>query len=163
MRIMNVPINVSEMKISKNTDDILIANNVGSGVGILIHDPGAKIGGACHSMLPNANVFPDMARKNPHIFADTSIPLLIQNLLEQGATKERLVVNMTGGAEFIKETNSPFSVGRKNVMQALQSLREHGLALSHQAVGGHDIRNAHLSVGTGRVWVDVNKQRIELC
>ena len=75
----------------------LISYGLGSCIGISLYDPQAKVGGLLHIMLPDST----QARPtdNPAKFADTGLPLMLQKVLELGASRSRLVAKMAGGAQ----------------------------------------------------------------
>jgi len=153
---MKISVGLSEMKISQKPEDTLVARDVGTGMSLAIHDPVTHIGGVYHIMLPSANVYPEVAKKKPLMFADTGIPLFIQAMCEQGADKKRLVVNVAGGADLLPKGKAIFSIGKQNFIKTAEILKRNKLFIQHYIVGGSKIRSMFLNVGSGRTWVDTN-------
>jgi chemotaxis protein CheD len=62
-----------------------------------VYDPVARIGGMAHLVLPDntSNPSPLSAGK----FVNSGIPLIIEEMLSQGALKSRMVSKMAGGAK----------------------------------------------------------------
>lgn len=151
---MNIPVLLSEMKISQNATDTLIARNVGTGLGLAIHDPVSKVGGLYHIMLPSSEVYPGMAHKKPLMFADTGIPAFMKSLIEKGISKPHLRVSIAGGADLIPSGKTLFSVGRENIQKASEVLKKHGVFIQEHTVGGNQSRAFFMNIGSGKSWVN---------
>ena len=69
---MMTAVNFSEMKISRNPAETLVAFSIGTGMGLAVFDPGCGVGGILNFMLPDSTLASgvDLA-KVPLMFADT--------------------------------------------------------------------------------------------
>ena len=76
---------------------------LGSCIGIAIRDPITKIGGLAHIMLPDSTQIKN--NTNLYKFADTGIDELIRLLILKGASKQRLVAKIAGGAQMFAFQN----------------------------------------------------------
>ena len=68
---MQVVVDMSDMKLSKNAEDILVTYSLGSCIGITLYDPVVMVGGILHFMLPDSSIDIEKSRNNPFIYADT--------------------------------------------------------------------------------------------
>lgn len=151
---MKISVQLAEMRVSKNPVDVIMAHDLGSGMGLAALDPAVRVGGIFHAMLPDSGVFPDMARKKPLMFVDTGLPLFLQEILGQGAAKERLIIKMAGGSDFLDSHRTTFAVGRQNILKSEEILRNNGLAISDRETGGKQTRTLYLDIGNGKIWIE---------
>jgi len=87
-------VGISDIKISKSTNDVIITYALGSCIGIAVYDPIAKVGGLLHYMLPDSSLDERKAKENPAMFADTGIPSLFKACYALGAEKKRMIVKV---------------------------------------------------------------------
>jgi len=153
----NLIIYVSDAKISSDVGDILVTYSLGSCIAVTLYDPVRKIGGMIHYQLPASSMDPQRAVRDPFMFADTGIKLLLDSLVNQGAEKRRLAVKIAGGAAM---DNGPkgFDIGNRNILAARKILWQYGLMLKGQDVGGNYPRNMYLSIDDGTVIIKSNSQ-----
>ena len=95
-----IKVGMAEYKVGRNPD-ILITYGLGSCVGIAIYDPIAKIGGLAHIMLPDSA----QARSTDNLakFADTALPVMVEEIIKLGAYKLNIWAKCAGGAQMFKE------------------------------------------------------------
>ena len=74
---------------------------LGSCVGICLFDPGTKVGGLSHIMLPTSKKIPTNLKK----YADTAIPLMLDEMMRIGAERENIIAKITGGATMFKHSD----------------------------------------------------------
>lgn len=148
---MRHTIGISEMKVSRDPEDILVTHALGSCIGVAIHDPVANVGGILHYMLPLSSLDPSKAAANPYMFGDTGIPSFFQEAYRLGASKERLRVILAGGARVI-ETDNRFDIGSRNVVIARKLFWKNAVLIGAEHVEGTIPRTLYLEVGSGRCW-----------
>jgi chemotaxis protein CheD len=153
-RVMYINVKVSDMILSTSAPNLLVANNLGSDLGISIFDPVTKIGAMFHAMLPESRIHPDMAQKNPFIFVDTGLPRMLEAAFAQGAFKGHLIALVAGGANLMEKGPQMFAVGMSNVNKTFEILLKHKIPVHRQAVGGKHTRSLYLNLGTGDSWID---------
>lgn len=114
----------------------LISYGLGSCIGVSLYDPIRKIGGLLHIMLPDSTQA--RASDNPAKFADTGIPLMINDVVALGATRARLVAKIAGGAQMFSFSNATdiMRVGTRNAEVCKQILRRNGIRLIAEDTGG---------------------------
>lgn len=117
--------------------DALTTLGLGSCVGICLYDPVTKIAGMAHVMLPYSSS--GVGDKNPAKYADTGIPLLIQNMQKKGAFKGRLVAKIAGGAQMFgfKPENDIIQIGKKNVAATKEILEGYAIRIIAEDTGGN--------------------------
>ncbi len=145
-----VVIGVGDMAVSNSHSTILSTYALGSCIGVIAYDPGAKCGGILHLMLPEAAVSPQKALTQPAMFADTGLPLFFKALLGLRAERASLRLFVTGGASIIAG-HDPFKIGERNTRSTLTFVTEHHLNLIHTETGGSVSRTVHLELGSGTV------------
>jgi chemotaxis protein CheD len=157
-----VVIGIGELAVSKQREDVIVTHALGSCVAVCIFDPASGVAGMLHFLLPEGNINPDRARKQPGVFADTGIPLLLQTMAQHGFGKRRAVVKLVGGAEMNPAGAAPFSTGRRNVLAAKNLLWRSGMFVSGHDTGGSAARTAYLSVTDGRLTIFTDQTSKEL-
>ena len=134
-------------------DDILITQGLGSCVAILLHDAEARIGGLAHVLLPS----PALSRPdaNPAKFPQSAVPRLLELMVADGARADRIRARLAGGASMFAALSPPGTIqmGERNLVASRQVLRQHGVPLVAEAVGGDFGRTVRLRVHDGRVEV----------
>ena len=94
----NIVVQVSDARISRDSDTVLVTYSLGSCIAVTLYDPASKIGGMIHYQLPDSGMDEDRARRDPFMFADTGLHILINKMLEMGADKKRMTIKAAGGA-----------------------------------------------------------------
>ena len=143
-------VNCSEMKISSNPVETLVAFSIGSGIGMTIHDPVGGVGGILNFILPDSTKANGTSpAKAPFMFADTGISAFLKALIDRGAKTENLKVVIAGGAHIMDQTGV-FNIGQKNLDALKTNLGDHGIKIHHEAVGGSNSRTISLEIGSGK-------------
>jgi chemotaxis protein CheD len=142
-------VNRSEMKISNNPVETLVAFSIGSGMGVTVHDPVCGVGGILNFMLP------DSCRANgvnparvPFMFADTGIPAFLEALYARDARRDRLKVVVAGGAHILDQSDA-FNIGQKNLEALKAVLDAHNLNIYHENTGGTNSKTLSLEIWSG--------------
>ncbi len=150
-------VTVADMKISTDESDILVANGIGSGIGIAVYDPVARVGGMMHFMLPDSSIDTRAREDKPLMFADTGIDSLFSAVAGSGADKRNLKVFAAGGAGIINQPSS-CHIGRQNEAALLKALKKAGARLEIKELGGHVTRHMRLSIRNGDVVVQTSRR-----
>jgi chemotaxis protein CheD len=142
-------VNFSEMKISSNPVETLVAFSIGSGIGMTIYDPVVGVGGILNFILPDStHANGTNPAKVPLMFADTGTSAFLKALFEQGAKAENMKVVIAGGAHIMNQTGV-FNIGQKNLEALKISLGDYDVKIHHEAVGGIKSRTICLEIGSG--------------
>ncbi|MDD2968329.1 MAG: chemotaxis protein CheD [Lachnospiraceae bacterium] len=115
--------------------DALTTLGLGSCIGIAIRDPITKIGGLAHIMLPDSTQIKN--NTNLFKFADTGIDELVRLLILKGASKQRLVAKIAGGAQMFAFQNKSdlVRVGERNAEACKDKLKQLNIPLLAQDTG----------------------------
>lgn len=154
-------VGIGEMKISDGGAEVLTASNLGSCLGLTAYDPVRKRGGMIHCLLPLSKSDPEKAQKNPYLYVDSGVPLLIENLLSHGASKKEIVL-MVAGCANINDDNNIFEIGKKNYTIMRKILWKNNLLIRAEHVGESFGRTMSLDIQTGQVTIRANGTTFEL-
>ncbi|MBI3993012.1 MAG: chemotaxis protein CheD [Candidatus Lambdaproteobacteria bacterium] len=157
--LTRIAVGVSDMKVSADPHSYLVTYSLGSCIGVVMHDPASRVAGLLHFQLPDSKGHEQRAANNPHMFADTGIPLLFSQMQAQGARRERLVLGMFGGASMLDDQKL-FKIGIKNTRAAKKILWQNCVSVKHEDVGGSVSRTISVEVATGRVTLKSQGQTI---
>lgn len=147
-------VGVADMKVSACRGDLLVTYALGSCLGIAIFDAVAGVGGLLHVMLPSSSIDRAACRENPYRFVDTGVPRLFHEAYRLGASKDRLVVKVAGGAAWRgSDAADLFQIGRRNCEMLAKILRTNGVRIAADAVGGSASRTMTLDTETGDVLI----------
>src|ERR1700690_3793207 len=75
-----IVIGVGDLAVSNSLQIILSTYGLGSCIGVVAYDPVARAGGMLHLMLPDSCMAPDKAARQPGLFADTGLAILLRSL-----------------------------------------------------------------------------------
>ena len=155
-------VGVADAGFSNKPGDIIVTHALGSCLGIAVHDPVAKVGGLLHVMLPLSTVDPAKAEAKPWMFVNTGIPKFFRALYDLGAQKNRLTIKVAGGANVQAGGNDHFAIGKRNHIVLKKIFWKNGILIDAEDVGGNRARTMHFEIGTGKVWLSIAGQTIEL-
>ena len=123
---------------------------LGSCIGLVLYDPPAKIGAMAHIVLAE--------RSNrsgpPGKFADSAVPHMLELLQKEGADPRRLVAKIAGGASMFGG-GGPIQVGEANYQAVEKLLRQHGIRVAGEHVGGPKGRRTTFDPNTGNLTVEI--------
>ena len=147
---MSQPIHVgmADLVVAKHPAN-LITLGLGSCIGLVIYDQVSKTAGMVHIMLPDSRDTKDNPK--PGKFADTAVPVLLDELLKLGVNKSQLRAKMTGGAQMFAipgKDNAIFAVGSRNIEATTKALAAEGVRLVSSDTGGNKGRSVEFSTLT---------------
>ncbi|MBR6889218.1 MAG: chemotaxis protein CheD [Selenomonadaceae bacterium] len=143
-----IKVGMADYKVGRSPSN-LISYGLGSCIGVSLYDPVRKVGGLLHIMLPDSTQA--RASDNPAKFADTGIPLMINDVVALGATKARLVAKLAGGAQMFAFSNATdiMRVGTRNAEVCKQVLKRNGIKIIAEDTGGNYGRTVSIDLATG--------------
>lgn len=129
----------------------IVTLGLGSCVGICVYDPHTRIGGLLHIMLPVSTQYGEV--KKPGKFADTGIPVLVDEITREGGRLSRLFAKLAGGAQMFSGSGnaSALNIGVRNTEAAREVLARLGIGIVAEDVGGNQGRTIFLDLNTGQV------------
>jgi chemotaxis protein CheD len=89
-------------------------------------------------------------------FVDSVIPLLLERMLQWGARRDRIVAKIFGGARMFDGFDGCrgiLQIGDENIVAAREVLKELGIPVVAESVGGRTGRTIVLNVSDGSVLV----------
>jgi chemotaxis protein CheD len=163
-RVGDIVVGVADARLSRTAGERLVTYALGSCLGLVIHDPVARVTGLLHVMLPDSTIDAAKAARNPAMFVDTGVPWLFKESYRLGARKERMVVKVAGGAHSgATAEGDSFQIGKRNVLVLRKLLWKNNVILQAADVGGcQTSRTLFVDVATGVVIVRSNGQDAEL-
>ena len=134
--------------------DQLITIGLGSCVGITLYDKYNKVGGMVHIMLPE-----NRKGLKPAKYADTGIPLLIEEMENLGAKTNYLKAKIAGGAKMfsVSSKDSTLNVGERNVIKVKEVLKDLGIRILGEDTGANYGRTMKFFTDDGRVIITSHK------
>ncbi len=154
-------IGIAQMKVSTNPEDILVAPNLGSCLGISVYNKAQNCGGMIHCLLPFSKADPEKAAQNPCMYVDTGFSMLLERILEFGGDKKDLIIIAAGGAN-INDENNVFEIGKKNYTILKKILWKNNLLLRAEHIGANISRTLSLSLADGKTTLKVSGETINL-
>ena len=143
-----IKVGMADLNICKSPD-VITTLGLGSCIGLTLYDPVTKIGGMVHYMLPDST----QVRNNENIakFADTGIDELVKKVVAAGASRQRLVAKIAGGAKMFETTgvSAIGNIGARNAEAAKQILKQKGIRLVAEDTGLNYGRTVELHCETG--------------
>lgn len=132
MSFQLVNVGIADMGVVSSPD--VLRTILGSCVGICLYDGKNKIIGMSHIMLAEQNI----SGTNPKKYADSAIPLLIEEMKKAGADAENICAKIVGGAAmFNVSANSIMGdIGRNNVRKVKEVLAQNSINILAEDTGG---------------------------
>ncbi len=148
----SIVLGLGELTVTNNPSAVLVCLGLGSCIAVSVYDPHAKVGGMAHIVLSSGS---GLNGNSPAKYADTGIPLLLEDMRKKGAITSRMVVKIVGGAKMSTAPglDSIFDIGEKNLLMTKTVLAEQSIRIVASDTGGHRGRTVRMSIDTGKVIV----------
>jgi chemotaxis protein CheD len=145
---MDTLINVGVARIEVSSNPAVLRTILGSCVGVCVYDRMKKVGGLAHILLPNW--VKDGVKEK---YADTAIPMLVNQLLKMGCTREFMSAKIAGGASMFRfQANLTLGqIGERNVEAVRKALAERNIPIVVEDVGGNVGRVLDFFLEDGRM------------
>lgn len=157
----SICVDISDMKMTRNREDVLVTYSLGSCVGLTLFDPLAGIGAMIHCMLPMSKIDPEKARLKPYMFVDTGVAAMLHDMYQAGAQRQNLIAKVAGaGSPLGKEET--FRIGQRNYTILRKFLWKNNILIAKEDVGGSKARTLYLHMADGRTTVKSEGQEVEL-
>jgi len=149
MNFKLINVGIADIGLAASPD--ILRTILGSCVGICLYDPGALLAGLSHIMLPTKND----RNSNDRKYADSALPLMVEEMSKMGARKARMVAKIVGGATMFKmaENSMMGEIGRNNVKKVREVLDGLGIRIIAEDVGGDYGRTIDFYAEDGRLKV----------
>src|SRR5690348_15058382 len=90
---------LGELCVALQSDDLLVAQGLGSCIGISAYDPARRIALMAHVMLPGPA--PEQGSEQPARYAVHAVQAIVSTVQAHGGIPRNLVVKLAGGAQVI--------------------------------------------------------------
>ena len=154
-------VRIADMKVSADPQTTLVTYALGSCIALTLYDPRQHVGGMLHFLLPELTENGSGLQKSPLAYANTGFEILLEKVQEVGAVKQRLIVKAVGGAQLLGQTNI-MDIGHDNYQALLNVLKQHGMSLTAEDVGGDYSRTAMLEIDSGNVTIRAQKKVFQI-
>jgi chemotaxis protein CheD len=126
----------------------LVCIGLGSCVAVALHETAQEFGGIAHAMLPYYKEGKD--KVNAHKYVDTSIYLMVDDMLNNGGKKRDMRAKIVGGSQmFAFMGHETLDIGRRNIESARDTLKGEGVRIVAEDVGGSTGRTISFDSKTG--------------
>ncbi len=135
-----IKVGIADQNVAKAPNRIR-TSGLGSCVGLILFDRINAIAGLAHIMLPDSSLA-NQRLLNQAKYADTSIPLLINRMIDSGASRRLLQAKMAGGAQMFQfqSTSDMMRIGPRNVEAIREILKSCNISILNEDVGGNSGR-----------------------
>jgi chemotaxis protein CheD len=137
-----VQLTLGDTYVTSDVNEIL-TTILGSCVATCIRDPSTGIGGMNHFLLPDGGSHDRDAR----CYGVNAMELLINDILKHGGDRLGLEAKIFGGANVVTALSD---VGSRNAVFARQFLKDEGIAILGEDIGGGSARRIHYNPKSGR-------------
>jgi chemotaxis protein CheD len=151
-------VSISDMKISRKQQDVLVTHSLGSCLGLAAYDPLAQVGGLIHCLLSRASS-PEV--QNPYMYVNVGVPLMIRKMVSMGCNKESIIFKAAGCARMIRIQNQ-FDTGAQNLAMLESLFEKNCVRLAASDVGGSIPRTVSLDLETGTVTISSQGKEWEI-
>lgn len=130
--------------------DLVLVTVLGSCVAACIRDPGARIGGMNHFMLPDAGRDGDNMLGAPARYGTYAMEMLINEVVKMGARRSALEAKVFGGGNVLRNLTMT-NVGTRNAEFVLKFLATERIPVLAQDLASDYARKVYYYPQTGRV------------
>lgn len=150
--VKTIPVGMGQTAVGDK--DTVFRCVLGSCVGVILWHPRLGLGAMAHVVLPASHG----QNGQPGKFADTAVPQLIHQLAEIGCPRAGLVAKITGGACMFKG-GGPLQIGDDNIASVRAILRQQGIPITAEDIGGTSGRKVTFECATGHLSVEIAGQK----
>ena len=131
---------------------------LGSCVTVTLWHPRRRLGGMCHFQLPSRP--PLTGRELDGHYADEAFALFNQAIFKHASQPHEYQAKLFGGGNMFPDAKSTLNLGTHNIAMARELLRQRGIPLVTEHVGGAGHRKLIFDLSNGEVllaFADLNK------
>ena len=145
-------VGVSDCKLSADRTDSVITCALGSCLGVSLFDTVTHTVGILHIMLPTSQYRSLDQDLNPFMYANTGLPIFLQEILSRGARRGCIEAKLAGGACMLQGFQS-LNIGSRNIEAVTSVLARENIPIRGSSLGGSVSRTMTLLLDDGRVTV----------
>ena len=145
--VVEVVVEIADFAVAGG-EAVLVTAGLGSCVAVVLHDPSTGIAGLAHILLPSIGRGPPSI--HPAKYAESGIPLLVDEMRRHGAKGDKIVARLAGGARmFAALLSSGINMGQRNLDAARAALYRLCIPIVAEDVGGEYGRSVRVIAATG--------------
>lgn len=141
-------VGIGEWIVACDPADSIKTYALGSCIAVIIYDVKIRIAGMIHIALPDSSIDPEKGKNLPGYFADTGLPLMIEEMKRAGAERAHVRIKLAGGASVLDDKGY-FDIGKRNILAAKRILWKSSLGAIAEDTGGGISRTVILRVEDG--------------
>lgn len=139
----------------------LICIGLGSCLAIALHSSTRHVGALSHAMLPKYMEGKD--KKIPEKYVDTSIYLMADDMQDIGIKKREIKAKLVGGAQMFSFISPhTLDIGRRNIETAKETLKQEGIPIIAENVGGNKGKTIFFDIKTGAIEVRISGEKTKI-
>jgi len=144
-----IKVGMADLKVAAK-GELLKTTGLGSCVGLTLYDAAAGVAGMAHIMLPSSEISRESAF-NRAKYADTALPDLLLAMTERGASRNRLIAKLAGGAQMFMFAgqSETMRIGPRNVETCKLLLSELAIPILAEDTGANYGRTIELDSVSG--------------
>lgn len=154
-------VGIGEWAVSSNQEDTIKTYALGSCLAVIIFDSKLGIAGMIHIALPDSTIDPEKAALKPGYFADTGLPLMIEEMKKKGALRAHIHVKLAGGAS-IMDDKGIFDIGKRNILAAKKILWKSSLGAIAEDTGGNSSRTVTVKVADAETTISSGSKQWQI-
>ncbi len=145
MNFKFINVGIADLQIALSPD--ILRTVLGSCVGVCLYDKDAGVGCLGHIMLPEINERSTNKKK----YADSAIPLMVDEMLAKGAERGRITAKIAGGSTMFKIGAGGLmgEIGRNNIKKVKEVLGSMSIRIIAEDTGGDYGRTIDFYTGDG--------------
>jgi chemotaxis protein CheD len=139
----------------------VVATVLGSCISIIMFNERLKISAISHCLLPSCKNDGTTCTKCDQGFkyVDCSIIRMLNEFTKLKVKKHEIEVKIFGGADVLGSEMREDSVGKQNIIKAIQTLNKERIKITSSDVGGLKGRKLYLVTHTGEVFINKLKEQ----
>ena len=145
-------VGIGEWVVCSKTEDHIKTYALGSCLAVIIFDTKIGIAGMIHIALPDSTIDSVKAKTSPGYFADTGLPLMIEEMKKRGSVRANIHVKIVGGAS-IMDDKGIFDIGKRNLLAVKRILWKSSLGAVGEDTGGEISRTVTVKVGNAETTI----------
>ena len=134
--------------------EVITTGGVGSCMVVCLHVSANKIGGLAHVMLPKRPNPAAPIDDSQHRYADVAIKLMVDQLIQLGASPAQITAKIVGGANMFPGIQGRSQkIGEKNIIAVKEVLGSLSISITAEETGGSHGRSVAFDLNTGIVTI----------
>ncbi len=134
------------------TDAEIISTVLGSCVSVCLYDAKNNVSGMNHHMLPTVPPSSKARDDQEGKYGETALPELLRRMRQRGMNPGSTTAKIFGGAKMLSQLSFGL-ISERNVTVARDILRQHGIRIVAEDVGGERGRKILFKTDSGKVLV----------